>query len=54
MQKELSRCENCLYSEIADWVDDTETKKSIPILWCEKHRVMCEKVETECEQFDSE
>ena len=35
-------CEECDYSEIVDWEQDTKTGKAKPIYWCERHKEPCE------------
>jgi hypothetical protein len=42
-------CDDCWYSEIADWKQD-KTGKAIPIYWCERHKKMCKEVK-ECSFF---
>ena len=39
---EQEPCENCDYSEIVDWEQDTKTGKAKPIYWCERHKEPCE------------
>jgi len=35
---EQEPCEDCDYSEIMDWEQDTKTGKAKPIYWCERHK----------------
>ena len=42
------KCEDCDYSDIADWVEDKKTGKATPIYWCEKHKHDCDNIQN-CE-----
>ena len=42
------KCEDCYYSDIADWVQDVKTGKATPIYWCEKLKHLCDDIQ-ECE-----
>jgi len=39
---EQEPCEDCDYSEIMDWEQDTKTGKAKPIYWCERHKEPCD------------
>lgn len=41
-------CDDCVYTDIADWEETGDTGKVKPILWCEKYRKLCSDV-TNCE-----
>ena len=34
----MTTCEDCLYSDIVDWKQNTKTGKAKPIYWCEKYQ----------------
>lgn len=40
-------CEDCEYTDIADWEQDKRTGKATAILWCEKYREFCSDI-SEC------
>jgi hypothetical protein len=40
-------CDDCVYTDIADWEEIVDTGKVKPVLWCEKYRKLCSDV-TEC------
>jgi len=43
------KCEDCDYSDIADWVvQDEKIGKATPIYWCEKHKHLCDDIQ-DCE-----
>ena len=46
---ELERltCDDCVYTDIADWEEITGTGKVKPVLWCEKYNNLCSDV-TDC------
>lgn len=43
----MSKCDDCVYTDIYDWIQDEKTGKAI--LWCEKHKCICEEVVTTCD-----
>lgn len=45
-------CEDCLYSDIADWELDEKTGKAKAVYWCEKHKKMCNNIQ-ECQFEDN-
>lgn len=47
----MKECENCVYTDIADWEEDKETGKATPILWCERQEEYCDDI-CYCEFFD--
>ena len=46
----MKECENCDYSDIADWEQDEKTGKATSIYWCEKHKKFCTDIK-ECQQI---
>ncbi len=38
-------CDDCVYTDIADWEQDGD--KAIPILWCERFEKLCKDIK-EC------
>ncbi len=38
-------CDDCLYSDLYDW-DDNGDGTAKAILWCEKHKDMCNDIST--------
>ena len=49
-------CDDCLYTDIADWEKDGDTERLKPVLWCERYNEFCSdvidckyKAETEAE-----
>lgn len=40
-------CDDCLYTDIADWEKDGDTERVKPVLWCEKYELLCSNV-TDC------
>ena len=40
-------CEDCEYTDIADWEQDKRTGKATPVYWCEKYRDFCSDI-SEC------
>lgn len=40
-------CDDCVYTDIADWEEIVGTGKVKPVLWCEKYRNLCSDV-TDC------
>ena len=47
----MTKCEDCINTEISDWEQDVKTGKATPILWCEMHKKMCDDIH-ECNYFD--
>ena len=47
----MKECDDCVLTEIADWEVDKKTGKARAILWCEKHKRMCEDIQ-DCVCFD--
>jgi len=43
-------CDDCIYTDIADWEEIANTGKVKPILWCEKYRHFCSDI-TDCEYY---
>ena len=41
-------CEDCDYSDIADWEQDKTTGKANPVYWCERYKKMCSSI-NECQ-----
>ncbi len=37
-------CEDCDYTDIADWEQDKTTGKARPVYWCERYRKMCSSI----------
>ena len=37
-------CNDCLYTDIADWEKDRNKERLKPVLWCEKYRLFCSDV----------
>lgn len=37
-------CDNCLYTDIAEWEKDGDTERLKPIYWCEKYKLFCSDV----------
>ena len=46
----MTECENCDYSDIADWEQDKKTGKATPIYWCERHKEFCANIK-ECQHI---
>ena len=44
----MTDCEECVYTDIADWEQDKKTGKAKPIYWCERYNKHCEDIK-ECE-----
>ena len=42
-----SPCDDCVYTDIADWKEIADTGRVEPVLWCEKYRKLCSDV-TDC------
>ena len=34
-------CDDCVYTDIAEWVQDGDTQKLKPVYWCEKNNKLC-------------
>ena len=41
-------CEDCDYTDIADWEQDKTTGKASPVYWCERYKKMCSNI-SECQ-----
>lgn len=41
-------CEDCIDTDIADWVLNESTGKAAPVLWCERYKKFCSDI-SECE-----
>lgn len=41
-------CEDCEYTDIADWEQDKTTGKARPVYWCERYKKMCSSI-SECQ-----
>ena len=48
-----SNCEDCDYTDIADWEQDKTTGKAKPVYWCERYREMCSSI-SECQYKERE
>lgn len=44
-------CDDCIYTDIADWVQDGDTQKAKPVYWCERYNKFCDDV-AECKYKD--
>lgn len=40
-------CEDCDYTDIADWEQDKITGKARPVYWCERYEKLCSSI-SEC------
>lgn len=40
-------CEDCNYTDIADWEQDETTGKAKPVYWCERYKKLCSSI-SEC------
>ena len=45
-------CEDCVYSDIADWEQNGKTGKAKAIYWCERHKKLCNNIQ-ECQFEDN-
>lgn len=41
-------CEDCEYTDIADWEQDKTIGKARPVYWCERYKKMCSSI-SECQ-----
>jgi len=37
-------CDDCVYTDIADWEQDARTGKATPIYWCERYKKLCSEI----------
>ena len=37
-------CDDCLYTDIADWEQDKTTGKAKPVYWCNRYKLLCSDV----------
>lgn len=44
-RKGAMNCEDCIYSDIADWEQDEKTGKAKAVYWCKKHEKLCENIQ---------
>ena len=47
----MKKCENCAYTDIADWEQDKKTGKATPIYWCKRHKKVCADIR-ECQYIN--
>lgn len=40
----IKDCENCDYTDIADWEQDARTGKATPVYWCERNKKLCSEI----------
>ncbi len=40
----MKDCENCDYTDIADWEQDVRTGKATPVYWCERYKKLCSEI----------
>ena len=50
VRERMMNCDDCVYSDIADWDKIEDTGKVKPVLWCEKYRHLCSDI-TGCEYY---
>lgn len=45
-------CEDCIYSDIADWEQNKKIGKAKAVYWCERHKKLCNDIQ-ECQFEDN-